>query len=210
LTQSILALIEKMDDVQAELLVEREARSAHVRRLTLVSLLFTLAIATAVFSLLFYGIRREIVAREEVGRFDATHSRMLSMFATTSSREHALRSMLEMLAVEHQYPACAFYAVVEGVDSLVLEARNGLLAVAPAQCRFGEGPVGEAAATGRTIQGRDFDAASAAMLVLLACPVIYRGRPLGVLTIAMDQPFNERERAFLEQMATKLGWRSTT
>jgi signal transduction histidine kinase/ActR/RegA family two-component response regulator len=214
LTQSIRALIDRMDDAEAELLIEREAASAHVRRLILVSLLSTLALATAVFSLLFYGIRREILAREEAERFDATHSRMLSMFATTFSREQALRNMLEMLAVEHQYPACAFYSHVESDDRLLLEAQYGPFAVAPAQCRLGEGPVGEAAATGRTVsvtaepiisQARDCDTATATQFILLACSVVYRERRFGVLTVAMNQPFSERERAFFEQMAAKLG-----
>jgi len=202
------------DQVQAELLVQREADSAHVRRLTLVSLLSTLVIATAVFSVLFYGIRREILTREEADRFEATHSRMLSLFATTFSREQALRGMLEMLAVEHQYPACAFHAPLESDDRLVLEAQYGPFAVAAAESRLGEGPVREAAATGRTVsvtaepiitQARDRDTATATQFALLACPVVYRERRFGVLTIAMNQSFSERERAFLEQMATKLG-----
>ena len=64
--QAIVALTGRMDAMEERLLAEREASLAHTRQRTLVSLLLTLLVATAVFTLLYRGIRREMLARNEV------------------------------------------------------------------------------------------------------------------------------------------------
>jgi len=63
--QAIVALTERMEAMEESLLVEREATLTRTRHRTLVSLLLTLLVATCIFTVLYRGIRREMVARNE-------------------------------------------------------------------------------------------------------------------------------------------------
>ena len=62
-TEEVRAAIERMDGVEKRLLAARRTASAHVRRTTLVSLLLTVAIASAIFIALFLAAHREMRAR---------------------------------------------------------------------------------------------------------------------------------------------------
>jgi len=62
-TEHVRVIIERMDAVEAQLLAPRQAAAADVRRTTLISLLLTLALASAIFIVLFRGIHREMRAR---------------------------------------------------------------------------------------------------------------------------------------------------
>src|SRR4029077_12903286 len=64
-TEDVRAIVERMDAVEAQLLAPRQAPAANVRRSTLISLLFTLALASAIFIALFRGIHREMRARRD-------------------------------------------------------------------------------------------------------------------------------------------------
>ena len=63
--EAILALTERMDRMEEKLLLEREVTLTQTRHRTLVSLLVTLLAAICVFAILFRGIRREMMARNE-------------------------------------------------------------------------------------------------------------------------------------------------
>jgi PAS domain S-box-containing protein len=63
--QDVRAAIDRMDGVEVRLLAERNRETARVRNETLVSLLVTLAAASALFIALFRGIHREMRARRE-------------------------------------------------------------------------------------------------------------------------------------------------
>jgi len=60
---SIRTLTQRMQSVEDELLGERRAWAARVQRETLTSLLMVLTGALGVFAFLFYGVRREAIAR---------------------------------------------------------------------------------------------------------------------------------------------------
>jgi PAS domain S-box-containing protein len=62
-TEEVRAAIERMDAVEVRLQAERRAASANDRRTTLVSLLVTLALASAIFIALFRAAHREMRAR---------------------------------------------------------------------------------------------------------------------------------------------------
>jgi len=64
-TEDVRVIVERMDAVEAQLLAPRQAAAANVRRTTLISLLVTLALASAIFVALFRGIRREMRARRD-------------------------------------------------------------------------------------------------------------------------------------------------
>jgi PAS domain S-box-containing protein len=62
-TEEVRAAIERMDAVEVRLLAERRTASANDRRTTLVSLLVTLTLASAIFIALFRAAHREMRAR---------------------------------------------------------------------------------------------------------------------------------------------------
>jgi PAS domain S-box-containing protein len=66
--RAVRLAVERLDNVEVALLAERQASSAHVRRTTLISLLITLAVASAIFIALFRGIHREMRARRDAER----------------------------------------------------------------------------------------------------------------------------------------------
>ncbi len=67
-TEGVRVITERMDAVEAQLLAPRQAAAANVRRTTLISLLVTLALASAIFIALFRGIHREMRARRGAER----------------------------------------------------------------------------------------------------------------------------------------------
>jgi PAS domain S-box-containing protein len=64
-TGEVRVITERMDAVEARLLAERETVAGNIRRMTLISLLITLAAASAIFIVLFRGIRAEMRARRD-------------------------------------------------------------------------------------------------------------------------------------------------
>ncbi|MDP9084419.1 MAG: PAS domain-containing protein [Pseudomonadota bacterium] len=63
--RDIRAVTERMDEIEVRLLADRRLDSEHVRHNTLISLLITLAVASALFLALFRGIHREMLARRD-------------------------------------------------------------------------------------------------------------------------------------------------
>jgi PAS domain S-box-containing protein len=61
--QAIDTLVERMDDLEKELLSKREAERLRTLELSLVALLLMLVLATAMLTLLYRGIRQEMAAR---------------------------------------------------------------------------------------------------------------------------------------------------
>src|SRR6266404_2474799 len=59
-TEDVRVITERMDAVETRLLTPRQAATAYVRRTTLIALLVTLALASAIFIVLFRGIQREM------------------------------------------------------------------------------------------------------------------------------------------------------
>jgi PAS domain S-box-containing protein len=64
-TEDVRAITERMDAVEARLLAERQTAAGSIRRTTLISLLVTLALASAIFIVLFRGVRGEMLARRD-------------------------------------------------------------------------------------------------------------------------------------------------
>jgi signal transduction histidine kinase/HPt (histidine-containing phosphotransfer) domain-containing protein/ActR/RegA family two-component response regulator len=109
--QEIRRLVEHMDYAERELLSNREATLGRTRELTLVTLLATLAVATAILLVLYFGIRREMAARSRaeqalVAAKEAadTANRAKSTFLAAMSHEirtpmNGVLGMLELLSL---------------------------------------------------------------------------------------------------------------
>jgi PAS domain S-box-containing protein len=63
--QSVRSAVDSMDQVEVQLLAERNQATVRVRHVTLISLLITMAVALALFVALFRGIHREMLARRD-------------------------------------------------------------------------------------------------------------------------------------------------
>ncbi len=66
--EEVRGIVARMDSVEAGLLAQRQGASADVRHTTLISLLVTLTLASAVFMALFRGVHREMLARRRAER----------------------------------------------------------------------------------------------------------------------------------------------
>jgi PAS domain S-box-containing protein len=63
--EEVRAVTKRMEALEVSLLTERQAQAVGVRHTTLISLLVTLAFASAIFIALFRGVHREMLARRE-------------------------------------------------------------------------------------------------------------------------------------------------
>ncbi len=99
-TEDVRVITERMDAVEAQLLAPRQAAAANVRRTTLISLLVTLALASAIFIALFRGIHREMRARrgaEHALRDNLTEVKRAETHLTAANR--FLDSLIDNLPV---------------------------------------------------------------------------------------------------------------
>ncbi len=97
-------LIEQMEDIEAALLVEREATAAADQKQTLTSLVFTVVVMMGIFAFLSFSLRREATARAarkaEVRRLNAEllqglEERTVALDALKAS-EHRYRQFIEL------------------------------------------------------------------------------------------------------------------
>jgi signal transduction histidine kinase/DNA-binding response OmpR family regulator/CHASE3 domain sensor protein len=204
----------KMNAVETQLLMEREAAAEQTRKLTLASMLLTLLLAVALLTTLFLAIRREMAARDGAESYDGTHRRALLLYSTTFDREKILSGLLDLLAERHAYPVSAFYAYQEWSGKLIREAGHGLPHGTPDSYRLGEGLVGEAAQSGRVVHvtapGSGLltiatGIGSIAPAAVLAVPVTSREKRQGMLVLASLTPLSEQDRTFVEHIAGQLG-----
>jgi signal transduction histidine kinase/CheY-like chemotaxis protein/HPt (histidine-containing phosphotransfer) domain-containing protein len=103
--------VARMDNAEQVLLADREVTLERTRELTLIALLSTLAVATAILIMVYLGLQRQIVARADANRalVDAKEaavsaSRAKSTFLATMSHEirtpmNGMLGMLELLSL---------------------------------------------------------------------------------------------------------------
>jgi len=169
------------------------------------------------------AISRSIADRKEAERlvheaakYNQSNANALALYNTETNREQVLKGTLDILADGHPFPVSAFYAFDEWAGAVLLSATRGAPHKTKAIVKLGEGMIGEAAKQLRTIQidapdhqpggltiDTGFDEANPSSL--LFAPVAYRGALHGVLALAATTPLNERDRHFVELIATQLG-----
>ncbi|HVO90744.1 MAG TPA: response regulator [Casimicrobiaceae bacterium] len=208
--RGLRALTERMDRIEADLLEARQERYGRTRQLTLAAMFTTLVVASGLLAVLFRAIHRQMREREDVARYNNVHRRALLLYAGAPGRTQMLQGLLDLLAGTPPFVAAAFYTLDDDEgDRLLPEASAGVLARSPQPVARGEGPIGEALQSGRGAEGpvevESDGTARANQAHVLAYPVIYRERKLGVLAAATREPPSERERAFIEGVARQFG-----
>src|SRR5258706_3941377 len=122
--QAIFDLTERMDAMEEGLLAGQEETLTSTRHRTLVSLLLTMLVATGIFTLLFRGIRREMVARNE------TEQLLVKRSAEVVSVNRFLDSVIENLPDVIFVKDAAdlrFVRVNRAEEELLGHSRDGLI-----------------------------------------------------------------------------------
>lgn len=171
----------------------------------------------------FSAISRSIADRKEAERlvreaakYNQSNADALALYNTEPDRERVLDGTLGILAKDHPFPVSAFYAFDEWAGVLLLRAAHGAPKQTKPIVKLGEGLIGEAAQQLRTIQLAADDRPLDDLLIdagfgevrpaaLLFVPVVYRGTLHGVLALASVAAPGERDRHFVELIATQLG-----
>jgi len=144
-------------------------------------------------------------------RFDETQGRALALFAASFDRRRILDGLLALLADRQAFPVSALYAFDEWSGRFRCEAAHGLDGAATREFALGEGLLGQAAQTGKTIV---LDAAGLTLQTGLAdftpaqvlmIPVGYQERRLAVLVLATSSVLDDSDRLFLDRLAAQLG-----
>ncbi|WP_114969618.1 response regulator [Rhodoferax ferrireducens] len=144
-------------------------------------------------------------------RFDETQGQALALFAASFDRRRILDGLLALLAQQQAFPVSALYGFDEWSGRFRREAAHGLDGAAPREFALGEGLLGQAAQSGKTIV---LDAASLTLQTGLAdftptqvlmIPVSYQDRRLAVLVLAASSALDDGDRVFLDRLAAQLG-----
>ena len=153
---------------------------------------------------------------EEAGSLDRAARRTLMIFNQRRDVDGALQDVLTVLAEELRFRPLAFYLFDEWNGQLTLSAGLSLPSNQAKNYKFGEGMVGEAAASkSPVVLEVDSDSPEAEGLALdtgvarisprtvFAIPLVHQERTLAVLAGACQRPLMERERLMLEHLATQ-------
>jgi signal transduction histidine kinase/CHASE3 domain sensor protein len=213
------SIIEHMDAREAAAQGRLEAQAKRIRHYTLAALLLGLGGVTVLGALLVRGLRVDMRVREKAGRLDAWSQRAMALFASTLSEKRAIRGTLELLGEVHGdgKGGVAFYALAQDNGELVRTDAAGNTDALPMRAApphaTGEGALqpclGAHAAMLGAGASRDAGACARAdgdaESHLLACPVVYLGRAVGVLALATPRALCRDECAFAHRIAAKLG-----
>lgn len=147
-------------------------------------------------------------------RYDRTHGRIMELFSSSYEQESILREVLKAMADAHPFPVSAVYLYDEWSGTLNCAASQGAPPGMTQELGPGEGLVGQAAADQRT---RVVEAAEDMPLrietgllkltpaAVIACPIVYNERVMGVLVLAASEPLQERDRDFVERLGGQIG-----
>jgi PAS domain S-box-containing protein len=94
-TEDVRVIADRMNAVEGRLLAERQTAAGNIRHTTLISLLVTLALASAIFIALFRGVHREMRARRDAEHRDITEVKRAEDDLTEANR--FLDSLIENL-----------------------------------------------------------------------------------------------------------------
>lgn len=176
----------------------------------------------------FIAVKQDVTARraaeraldeknreiEEGARYDRTHGRIMELFSSSYEQERILQHALQAIAEAHPFPVSAVYLYDEWNGTLSRVAAQGVPDGMARELGPGEGLVGQVAADRRT---RVIEAAADMPLrietglfsivpaAVVACPIVYGERVMGVLVLATTDILRDRDRAFIERLGAQMG-----
>ena len=219
---AIQPMITALQAEERRLLAERQDEERALSRHAAWTFAALVAAVVLLLPLVFLRLSSDLRARRaaeravgEERRYDDLHNRALTLFNAEPERRPMLEQTLELLSDTGHFPAGVFYEVDEWSGQLRVVASRGAPADLKPLVARGDGPLGEAARSGRThyldaLGAGDGMALETGLATLrpaglLLCPVGHQGRQLGVLALASARRLGERERGFVERLSAQLG-----
>jgi len=218
--ERIRALLDQINTEERRLLAEREGVEDQRSQSTVTTFIAFLATLVLLLGAIAWRLRRDWAARQqaeqavaEERRYDALHSRALTLYNAQSTREVVLAETLALIGENPLFPVAVFYEHEEWGGVLRAVARHQAPADLKGVLRIDDGPVGAVARSGKPAYFDRFDAASGLRIetglatlhpaALLICPVSYQGRLIGVLALAASAPLSARDRGFIERLCSQ-------
>lgn len=148
-------------------------------------------------------------------RDDQVFGLAMALFSSTYDMGEILNGTLSLLAGNHPYPASALYLFDEFKDKFICRASHGASDSLKQEFDIGEGIVGICVGEKRTqvIEGGDglvqmaieTEAGKVTPAAIIASPIFYQDRVIGVMTAASAVELVERDRFFIERLCAQIG-----
>ncbi len=146
--------------------------------------------------------------------YESAFAKVISIFSSTFDRKESLDKMFAMLAEEMPFPCSAFYLYDEWESKLLCLSSCGVPKTFKREFELGEGLVGQAFLDAKpiTLSGIEeipfvietgvFPLKPASVL---AQPVLYQERMIGVLILAATVALKELDQKFIQRLSAHLG-----
>jgi len=177
----------------------------------------------------FVGIVRDISERmraaEDIAAKNATlikhahyeksYAACMSVLSSTHDKAETMQDILSILAEHHDFPVSAIYLHEPQHGRLICAASHGAPEHIRTEIMMGEGLVGQAASAKRMLEiGEQTQAAGLSIeagifsfspVSVMACPILFQQRLIGVLVLAASAALNELDRKLIEQFVIQMG-----
>jgi len=149
------------------------------------------------------------------GRYDHSYAKAMALFSSTYDQDKALSGLLSILADYHPFPVSAIYVYDEWSGRLELAISHGAPDTLKSAFERGEGLIGQAAIEGKLLMLDEVDAKGGLTIetgiltfrpaAVIAAPISFQNKLLGVLVLAAGQPLIDLDNAFIERLGAQLG-----
>jgi len=177
---------------------------------------------------MFTGIVRDISERKEAeaalaekthalevtAAFERSQSQVMALFSSNFDTTEVFQLVLGVLADIHGFPVSAVYLLDEWNGMLKCVASRGMPEDSSRELKSGSGLIGQVAMDGKPIilsapEDMPFRIDTGLFPVVpaavVASPVIYGEKVLGVLALSSMQPFSVNELGFIERLTDQMG-----
>ncbi len=148
-------------------------------------------------------------------RDDRVFGLAMALFSSTYDMGEILNGTLSLLAGNHPYPVSVLYLFDEFKGKFVCRASHGASDSLKQEFDLGEGIVGICAGEKRTQVMEDGDGpvhmaietgvGKVSPAAIIASPIFYQDRVIGVMTAASAVRLIERDRLFIERLCAQIG-----
>lgn len=177
----------------------------------------------------FVAIKSDITARktaeqeierknrelEQISKYEHTYARIMELFSSAYDEKVILNGALSALAAEQHYPVSAIYLYDDWSGSLHCAASHGTAETLKTEFLLSEGIIGQAAAELKryVLSGADsdvdlrIDAGIISMMpsAIIAEPIMYQDKIMGVLALASTKNLSEADNNFFSRLSGQIG-----